>query len=83
MSSVSINFGYQSICSINNSDWHLHDFDAGDYTGEIVLGSDVVIPAKSIKIVIDYPVENPAEYEHTSENGFTRKQLAELIVRDY
>lgn len=54
-----IDLGYQSICSINNSDWHLHDFDSEDYTGSMLSGSDIVISATSIEIVIDYPVEHP------------------------
>jgi len=80
MKNITIDLGYQSICSINNSGWDQND----EFNRERKLSeSEVVIPATSIKIVIDYPVEYKATYEHESKNGFTRKHLAELIAKDY
>jgi hypothetical protein len=82
MSGVSIDLGYQSICSINNSDWHQDDFD-DEEDKELLPPSEIVIASPIINIVIDYPVTNSAEYKHENPGGFTRKLLAELIAGDY
>lgn len=46
-------------------------------------GSDLVIEAKLIKLEIDYPISKPVKFTFTSDTGFTRKALAEIIANTY
>jgi hypothetical protein len=44
---------------------------------------EVVIKQTSIKIIIDYPLANPYEFELTSDKGFTRLQLLLEVSKQY
>jgi len=45
--------------------------------------NSVVIKNPSIILVIDYPLKSSFEFKFTKKNGFTRKELAELICKTY
>jgi PBP1b-binding outer membrane lipoprotein LpoB len=44
----------------------------------------IIIPFSTITILIDYPLNNPAEFEITSKaNGFNREELAMAVSKKY
>lgn len=44
---------------------------------------EIVIPQKSINIIFDYPLKNPATFTFTNPNGFSRKDLIQKISEKY
>ncbi len=76
MSATEIDIGYQSVVDIHNHTLKSYK--------KLKL-NDVVIHDNNITIRITYPLKIPATFDHSSDTctGFTRKQLAKIIARDY
>ncbi len=73
-----IDLGYCNIVQILESGWYVDE----DYP---LSGNEKVLEENDINIIISYPLETPATFSHTSvsDKGFTRRQLAEIIAKDY
>jgi len=78
-----IDLGYQGLSQINESGWSGKNEDDQNEDFKVPEANKVVIWAKKIRIALQYPVTDVPVFEHEIQDGFTRKQLAELIAQDY
>ncbi len=84
MDSFQINLGYCSIVRINYQgyyDGYLIDIEETQSLNPY----EIVLQNKTIDLVIDYPLSNPAIFSLSTENekGFTRLELVEKICKCY
>lgn len=54
-----------------------------NYLTNLIDADQIVIIDKSITLIIDYPLDNPATFDLTSENGFSKKLLIQKISEKY
>ena len=54
-----------------------------DATKKLKNPNEKVLTDKEISIIFDYPLKSEFLFKFRSKNGFTRKQLADLIIRQY
>jgi hypothetical protein len=52
-------------------------------TGEFIKPNEIVIGDPLVSLVIDFPIETPHVVRLDSHNGFTRRQLIQLIYQNY
>lgn len=68
-----------SITCVSPDMWIDHESGKGQF----LRPDEIVIKNADIKIEFDYPLSNPAFFSFHSDNGFTRRQLVNLIVDTY
>jgi len=52
-------------------------------TEKIINGEEKVVFDNEVKIAFDYPLNGTFIFNFKSEDGFTRKQLADIIIEQY
>lgn len=50
---------------------------------QLINADEIIVPQKNINIIIDYPLNNPANLDLSSNNGFSRKDLILAISKKY
>lgn len=57
--------------------------DSKEFIAGLQNPDEILVKETSARLIIDYPMLNPALIEISEKNGFTRKKLIELITLNY